>query len=230
MRLNLDPPGARRVPSGGERRMTFSWTAGVEGQRCLTTRRLFLERRAGRSGPGGAFAGAEDDERLGVDDLGAAAAAAADLVDDAFEVVDVGHAQAHKCVGVAGEGEGFDELGEVADGCVDVCDLGAGSEPEFCERFQMAVEPCAIEHGGVAADVAAVLQAVDAALGGGGREPDDAPDLAGGAAGVLDEEVQDSLIDGVQIVSCHAQIVRCPSLQTQRFVVSRAKRQRSRGP
>jgi hypothetical protein len=53
----------------------------------------------------------EYDDGAGGEDSRSVAAAAADLVDDVFEVFEV--ADAGEGVGVAGEGEGFDDFGEV---------------------------------------------------------------------------------------------------------------------
>ena len=108
-----------------------------------------------------------------------------------FEVVDIVDAQADESVGVAGDGEGLDQLGEVVEGVVDVADLGSRGEAELGERLEVAPELRVVEDRGVAADVASCLESVDPALGGGGGEVDEPADLAGGSSAVLDEEVED---------------------------------------
>src|ERR1700733_2781957 len=172
-----------------------------------------------RSSPRRAGARAQDDERLGADDLGAPAAALADAVDDSLEVIDVVDPQAHERVGVAGDRERLDQLREVIERVVDVSDLGSRGKAELGERLELAAELRVVEDRGVAADVAGGLQPVDAALGGGGGKVYEPADLAGRAPGVPNEQVEDAVIKRVEAMRCHEKIVTSSGPLAQRFVV-----------
>jgi hypothetical protein len=147
---------------------------------------------------GEAGARSEDDQRLGPDDLGASAAAAADPVDHLFEVVDVVDSKAYERVWVAGNGERFDQLGQIVQRMVYIGDLGTGREPEFGERLEVAPELGVIEDRGVAADVAGPLKTVDPALGGGRRKADESTDFASRPTAVLHEQVENVVVEGIQ--------------------------------
>ena len=134
-------------------------------------------------------------------------AAAADGVDDAFEVGEVGDAEAYEGVGVAGDGEALDEFGQRSDGVVDLVDLGSADEAQFGECFDFAAEFGVVEGGGVAGDDAGFLEAVDASFGGGGGEADTAPDFAGGAPAVVDEQGEDRVVGIVDICAWHGDSV-----------------------
>jgi hypothetical protein len=146
-----------------------------------------------------------------------------DTVDDALEVVDIGDPESGKCVWVAGDGEGLDELGEVVDGMVDVADLCSGREAELDERLEVASAFGVIEDGRVAADVARLLEAVDPALGRGRRAVDQAADLAGRPPPIRDEQVEDPVVELVECVCRHAKIVRQSGSNTQILIVMVAR-------
>ena len=90
--------------------------------------------------------------------------------------------------------------GRSAKARVDVVDLGPGREAQLDERLDLLAEHGVVEDRRVAADDADLLEPVDPPLGGRRRQTDQAPDLAGRAPAVLDEQLEDPLVELVEVV------------------------------
>lgn len=150
---------------------------------------------------------AEHDDRSGGEHLRSSASPAADVVDDALEVLEIANADSHKRVWFTGEGERLDHLGEVGDGCVDVSDLRSGSEAKLDEGLDVLPQQAMIEGRRIPADDALAFEPVDASLRGWRRETDQSTDLARRATGVLDQSVEDRAIGLIECWSRGFQIV-----------------------
>jgi hypothetical protein len=155
----------------------------------------------------GARRTAEHDQRTRADDPRPAALPAADAVADVLELGQVADPHTRERVGIAGQGERFHDPFKSSDGGVDLVDLGAGGESQFDEGLDVLAHPPMVEDGSVAANEPFPLKAVDAALGGRGRETHEAPDLAGRPPRVLDKQAEDAAIGRVEIHRLHEQIV-----------------------
>ncbi len=134
---------------------------------------------AARSQGGIISRASQHDDGAGREDLRAAALTTADAIDDALQVLKVADTDAGKCVWITGEGEGFDDLWQVRDGGVHVCDLCAGREPQFDESLDLIARHLVIERDCIAADQADLLKPVYPAPGGRRRKTNQSPHLAG---------------------------------------------------
>ena len=134
-------------------------------------------------------------------------------------MLDIGDPDTDQGVRVAGQRERLDELWQVGYGPVDVVDLGSGGKAQLRERLELAAQQAMVEDRGVSADDAGALQPVDPPLGGRGREADEAADLTGRAASIVDEQLKNALVDSIQTALGHVTIVRRSRPRTQIFLV-----------
>jgi hypothetical protein len=93
------------------------------------------------------------------------------------------------------------DLGDVVSDLFDVVDSCAPGEAQLSKRFYYLPNTSVVNDGRVTTDDPARFQAVDAPLNGGRREPDLAPDVPEGTAGVLLEQLQDAFIRVVQVAN-----------------------------
>ena len=122
---------------------------------------------------------------------------------DALEMVEIGDTQAHESIGVSRDREGFDELGQVDEGPVDVVDLGCALEPKLCECLNSIAELRVVDDGVVTEDDPEVLEPIDPALRRRRRKADLPSDVTCRTAAVLEEKRDDPLVGAVE-QSCEA--------------------------
>ena len=143
-----------------------------------------------------------------------------DLVDHALEVIDVVDAQPDQRVGVAREGERLHELGKIGDRRSISATWRRRAKRSSVNASRWPPSMRVVEHGGVAAHDAEPLQRSMRRLAAAGRQVDAAADLARRTAAVLDEQLEDPPVDGVERFVSHGENLTSKLPQTRRYVRS----------
>ena len=79
-------------------------------------------------------------------------------------MIEVRDTQAYESIGVSGDRDAFNELGQVDEGAVDVVDLGCALEAKLRESLNSIAELRVVDDGLVTQDDPEVLQPIDPAL------------------------------------------------------------------
>jgi len=117
----------------------------------------------------GWFCAAEHNHCARGEHVGSTAPSATDSIDDRFEVLKITHADVSECIRVAGERERGDQFRKVADGIVNLSDLGAWGKAQLDEGLDSVTQLMPVHLHGVSADHPDGFEPIDAALGGGRR-------------------------------------------------------------